>query len=51
MDSSKSPQHDEKSLFLRGSEVVLCEALKKLSETGGRGQIQIMTYTVQNLDT
>ena len=35
MNCSKSPQCDEESVFLRGFEVVLCETLKKPSETAG----------------
>ena len=37
MDFSKSPQYDEESLFLCGSEVVSCDALKKPSETAKEG--------------
>ena len=37
MACSEPPQHDEESLFLCGSEVMLCEALKKLSETAKEG--------------
>ena len=33
MDSSKTPQRDEESLFLDGFEGVFCEALTKLFET------------------
>jgi len=37
MDSSKLPKRDEEKLFLRGPEVVHCDALKKPSETAKEG--------------
>ena len=50
MDSSQSPQRGEKSLFLRGLEVMLCDTLKKSSETVKEESRQIAAYVVQNID-
>ena len=51
MDRSKSPQHDEESLFLFGLESVLCDALREQSEAAGGKRIGITTYAVQDLHT
>jgi len=46
----ESPQSDEETLLLSEFEVVFCDTLTRLSEAA-KGQVWIVTYPIQNLNT